>query len=160
MGYWGYIVAIRRPQDQERSVALDAFGEHQQAVADDHHGWLVRQVFGAEPDLARAVAAVATHTQAPVVGAYILDSDCAVVEAAAPGGARWSAVLNPNRAAEYGAPAVAPETAVTAAATWARAAQLPYDGDLIRQVLASEETFAEDQFLALLSAMPATVVAR
>jgi hypothetical protein len=155
VGYWGHMIATRGRQDQEHIAALDAFGEHQRTIAENHHGWLVSQVYGGEPDLASAVAAVAAQTQAPAVGAYIVDSDCAIVEAATPGGARWSAALNPERAAEYGAPTATPEAATTAAGTWAQAAQLPHDDDLIRHVLTSEETFAEDQFLALLSAIPA-----
>lgn len=155
MGYWGHMIATRAPQDQQHITALDAFGDHQQTVAENHHGWLVSQVCGAEPDLSSAIAAVAAQTHAPAIVAYILDSDCAIVKAATPAGARWSAVLNPERAAEYGAPAAAPAATTTTAATWAQTAQLAHNDNLIRRALTTEETFAEDQLLALLTAMPA-----
>jgi hypothetical protein len=106
----------------------------------------------AEPDLTVAVRALAAGTGAPAIAAYVLDSDCAIVRAATPDGASWSAVLNAERAAEYGAPASSPDDVLARAVTWDRAARLDHDDELIRRSVTSESTFAEDQFLALLEA--------
>jgi hypothetical protein len=151
VGYWGHLIATGSSQELMGTAMLGAFGD-QQTVAEGRPGWHVYHVAGAEPDLAAAVQALATGTGAPAVAAYVLDSDCAVVRAATPDGARWSAVLNPERAEEYGAPAASPEDVLARAVTWARAAHLDHDHDLVRRAVTSEATFAEDQFLALLEA--------
>ncbi|WP_030439658.1 hypothetical protein [Actinoplanes subtropicus] len=151
MGYWGHLIATGSSQELVGTAMLSAFGD-QQTVAEGPPGWHVYHVAGAEPDLTAAVRALAAGTGAPAIAAYVLDSDCAIVRAATPDGARWSAVLNPERAEEYGAPGSSPDAVLAQAVTWARAAQLDHDDDLIRRAVTTEATFAEDQFLALLEA--------
>jgi hypothetical protein len=156
MGYWGHLIATGSSQDLLGTPALASFGD-EQAAAEGSPGWQVYQVFGAEPDLTGAARALASETGAPAIVAYVLDSDCAVVRAAAPDGALWAAVVNSQRAEEYGAPVSAPDEALARAVTWAEAAHVNHDDDLIRSALVTDSTFAEDQFLALLAAFPPSV---
>jgi hypothetical protein len=151
VGFWGHVIATGSSQDLLGSAMLGTFGD-QQTVVEGRPGWQVYHVDGAEPDLTAAVQALAAGTGAPAIAAYVLDSDCAIVRAATPDGVRWSAVLNPERAAEYGAPASSPDDVLARAVTWAQAARLDHNDDLLRQSVTSESTFAEDQVLALLEA--------
>lgn len=147
MGYWGHLVLARS------GGAPEEFGTDAEPVRDYAGGWRVHRAGGEGPDLPGAVRALATRTGAPALAGYVLDSDCAVLAAATPDGPVWSTLLNPDLAAEYGAPRPDPGADLDAALRWAVAGGLAPDEAAVRAALAGAATFVEDQFFALLDAL-------
>lgn len=106
MGYWGYFVVGRdeRPL-AERDALAGARGMTLRTSAPG--GWQVWEYpsgdggIGNMNDLAR-------ETGAPALFGYVMDSDCVVVEAAAPESGAWTTCLARSAMAGYlGAPAAA-----------------------------------------------------
>ncbi|HEX6349025.1 MAG TPA: hypothetical protein VF160_06500 [Candidatus Dormibacteraeota bacterium] len=156
MGYWGHLVVARstRPLSVLREVT--AFGTPQDERPIDHD-WRLLRVAGSSPSLRAAVAPLVAATGAPVLAAYVLDSDCAVVEGQTHIGMRWTGVLNRQIAArDYQAPVDdydSPERAVLGAQEWSRQARLTPSEDLLRQAFTEERDSAEEIFDLLLAGL-------
>ncbi|MGW0819862.1 hypothetical protein [Streptomyces sp. NPDC002845] len=91
MGYWGYYVVGR----SERPLAeLDALagvpGLELHTTAAD--GWQVWRYPSGDADIGN-MSTLARQTGAPALFAYVMDSDCAVVEAAGPESGSWTTCL-------------------------------------------------------------------
>ncbi|MET8176820.1 hypothetical protein [Streptomyces clavifer] len=114
-------------------------------------GWQVLEVAESEE---RGVADLVRSTGAPVLLVTYLDSDVGFVEAAAPGGGAWEALLNRAVAEDYDIPLdqFPVEHAVGAAAAWALAAGLTPDEDLVRRALTGSAVCAEELASLLLAA--------
>ena len=119
------------------------------------NGWRLHRRDGDGGDLRGAIVALSQASGQPALVAYVIDSDCAQVEAAAPNGATWSAMLNPEVAVEsYEAPEPPdPEVVIEAASAWAGEAELSLDRAQLRSVLTAEFEFAEEAFAALLAGL-------
>ncbi|MEU7066694.1 hypothetical protein [Streptomyces sp. NPDC046161] len=93
----------------------------------------------------RGVARLARLVDAPVVAVEFLDSDVGFVEATAPDGHRWRALLDRAKAVDYGIPVhefpVLP--AVCAALAWSAAAGLTADEAAVRRALTESAVFTE-----------------
>jgi hypothetical protein len=115
-------------------------------------GWRWIQL---DSDLPGALGELVGATNAPVISAYVLDSDLADVEALTPGGQRWRTYLHPEVAAGYGAPALGqtPDEVLSAALTWSRLAGLTADADAVRKALAAHHVEAEETLDALVTAL-------
>ncbi|MEU4208562.1 hypothetical protein AB0F13_00935 [Streptomyces sp. NPDC026206] len=106
------------------------------------------------------VRALACETGAPALAAYVMESDCAIVAGAHPGGASWSACLGRTPLAQYMADTglgldelfPTPREAAAHCAAWAAAAGHTADAAELAQVLAADpEPLVEDLFEELLA---------
>lgn len=115
-------------------------------------GWAA-VTFDGDPRL--SLAGLVADTGAPVLSAFVMDSDCADVTAASPAGASWHAYLNEGTALSYGAPELdLPAAAVIdAAAAWATEAGFSPDRDALAAALDAEDVFVEDTLDTLYSAL-------
>ncbi|MFE0105201.1 hypothetical protein [Streptomyces sp. NPDC059009] len=102
MGYWGYYVVGRseRPLNEYAAVA----GVHDELTLLERRpdGWQVWEVPGG--DGARDVGnmnTLALETGSPALFGYVMDSDCVVVEAAAPESGAWTTCLAREAMAGY-----------------------------------------------------------
>ncbi|WP_431677132.1 hypothetical protein [Kitasatospora sp. KL5] len=152
MGFTGNLTVARSRTPLAESAAVRASGALPEQSA-QAGAW---QFLATSGEDVRA-AALAAETAGPVVSAFVLDSDFAVVEAFDADGPTWTCVLSPETALDYdcpqdwiGAPA---ETARTAA-DWAAAHGLTADHAALAAVFAAEsDPFAEDLVLELLAAL-------
>jgi hypothetical protein len=102
MGYWGYYVVARSGQPLDKCEALSGVREELTLLEERADGWQVWECPGGG-EQARDVGsmnALAAETGAPALFAYVMDSACAVVEAAGPESGAWTACL--GRAAMTG----------------------------------------------------------
>ncbi|MDQ6713256.1 MAG: hypothetical protein M3Z28_08735 [Candidatus Dormibacteraeota bacterium] len=153
MGFWGHLLLARdnRPLGTLREARAFGQPEHERRL---DRGWSVLWVGREPPDLRSALTPVVAATRAPALVAYVLDSDCAAIEALTPSGLRWTGVLKPATAADSYEAVVAQydgaSTAVAGAIRWSREAGLtPSEADL-RKALTDEPDFAEEAFDQLL----------
>ncbi|MDN0195289.1 hypothetical protein [Streptomyces sp. S.PNR 29] len=91
MGYWGYFVVGRA----ERPLAeLDALPDADGMVLRESApgGWQVWEYPSSDGDVGN-MNDLARETGAPALFGYVMDSDCVVLEAAAPGSGAWTTCL-------------------------------------------------------------------
>jgi hypothetical protein len=91
MGYWGYYVVGRseRPLAELDALAV-APGMVLRTTAPD--GWQVWEYPSGEGEVG-SMNTLARETGAPALFGYVMDSDCVVVEAAAPESGAWTTCL-------------------------------------------------------------------
>ncbi|MFF8642216.1 hypothetical protein [Streptomyces sp. NPDC015345] len=102
MGYWGYYVVGRSEQPLARFPAVAGVRDDLALLERRADGWQVWEVPGG--DGARDVGnmnALALQTGAPALFGYVMDSDCVVVEAAAPESGAWTTCLARRAMAGY-----------------------------------------------------------
>ncbi|MBT2675656.1 hypothetical protein J7E95_33660 [Streptomyces sp. ISL-14] len=159
MGYWGYFVVGRG----ERSLAeLDALAGAEGMTLREQApgGWQVWEYPSGDGEVGN-MNALARETGAPALFGYVMDSDCVVVEAAAPESGAWTTCLGRAAMAGYlGAgdegltvedyflePADAAERAVA----WAAEAGHEVNAESLIDVLTAEaDPLAENLFFRLL----------
>ncbi|MFC9847301.1 hypothetical protein ACFWFF_09825 [Streptomyces sp. NPDC060223] len=99
MGYWGYYVVGRSERPLAELDALAAApGMVLQATAPD--GWQVWEYPSGDGDVG-SMNTLARETGAPALFGYVMDSDCVVVEAAAPESGAWTTCLARPAMARY-----------------------------------------------------------
>lgn len=115
-------------------------------------GWAA-VTFDGDPRL--PLAGLVTLTGAPVLSAFVMDSDCADVMAASPNGASWHTYLHEDTALWYGAPELDQSAAevVEVAAAWAAEAGLTPDRGALAAALDGGEVFVEDTLDSLFAAL-------
>ncbi len=159
MGYWGYFVVGR----SERPLAeLDALagakGMVQRSSADG--GWQVWEYPSGDGEVGN-MNVLAAETGAPALFGYVMDSDCVVVEAAAPESGAWTTCLARAAMAGYlGAASegltiedyfLEPRDAAGRAVAWAAEAGHDVDTGPLLDVLTSDaDPLAENLFFQLL----------
>ncbi|MFI9305262.1 hypothetical protein [Streptomyces triculaminicus] len=163
MGFWGYLLLGR---GGDRALAecpvLAASREHLIPAGTFAGGWqLWRHPGPPEPAGVDAlVRALADETGAPALAAYVMESDCAVVGGAHPGGASWSACLGRTPLARYMADTElgldelfpTPEAAAADCAAWAAEAGHAADAAELAGVLAADpDPLVENLFHELLA---------
>jgi len=99
MGYWGYYVVGRseRPLPELDALA-GAQGMTLLEMAAD--GWQVWEYPSGDGDVG-SMNALAQETRAPALFGYVMDSDCAAIEAAAPDSGAWTTCLVRGAMAGY-----------------------------------------------------------
>ena len=122
-------------------------------------GWSQFQIAGRTPKLQLAVTDLVAATKGPALVAYVMDSDCAVLEGRSQNGNRWEGILNRKTCAGMAGSdedvlAMYPlDRCVSGAVEWAREAGLTPSEQLVKQALEADETFAEDALNRLLVAL-------
>lgn len=104
MGYWGYYVVARSGHPLKELGALDGVRDELMLLEERAGGWQVWECSGGRDEQPRDVGsmnALAAETQAPALFAYVMDSRCAVVEAAAPQSGAWTTCLGRTAMAEF-----------------------------------------------------------
>jgi hypothetical protein len=156
MGYWGYLVAAKSNQGLDQLPELSVFGDEYVRIEPLRGEWQRAWVAGAVDGPLTGVQLLAKATGNPVIGAFILDSDCGPIVAATPAGASWTATLAKALAIDsYGMPDDG-ITAASAAASlhlWASGAGLSSDRLLMHQALDPEAVGPEHLFELLLMAI-------
>jgi hypothetical protein len=156
VGYWGYIVAAKDERPLNDIPELATFGDDYVKVEPLRGGWQQAWVAGASDDPLVGVEALARATDAPAIGAFILDSDCGPVAATTPSGAKWAATLAKATAiGDYQMPddGVSADAAMRSLRLWAEQAGLQTDIDLMRKALDENALGPEHLFGLLLEAM-------
>jgi hypothetical protein len=159
MGYWAYVVAAKDERLLDQIPELSAFGDDYVKVEPLQHGWQMAWVAGASDHPLVGVQALARATGEPVVGAFILDSDCGPVASATPSGATWEATLAKSMAIDsYQMPddGVSADAAVESLQIWTEQAGLRTDLDRMRRALDENASGPEHLFGLLLEAMGIT----
>ncbi|MFH9466974.1 hypothetical protein ACH4LT_06720 [Streptomyces clavifer] len=151
MGNSGGSVTVRSTADLRGLMETAGFTDAEDAE-DAADGWQVVEVAESQE---RSVADLVRSTGAPVLLVTYLDSDVGFVEAAAPGGGTWGALLNRAVAEDYDIPLeqFPVERAVRDATAWAHTAGLAPDEDLVRRALTGSAVFAEELASRLLAAL-------
>ncbi|MEU3849914.1 hypothetical protein [Streptomyces sp. NPDC029554] len=100
MGYWGYFVVGRgeRPLAELDALAGAADGMTRHTSAPD--GWQVWEYPGGEGDMGN-MNDLAGETGAPALFGYVMNSECVVLEAAAPESGAWTTCLARGAMAGY-----------------------------------------------------------
>ncbi|MEU6125264.1 hypothetical protein [Streptomyces sp. NPDC047123] len=102
MGYWGYYVVGRSERPLAELSAVAGVRDELSLLDRRPDGWQVWEVPGG--DGTRDVGnmnTLALETGAPALFGYVMDSDCVVVEAAAPQSGAWTTCLARNAMAGY-----------------------------------------------------------
>ncbi|MFD9127659.1 hypothetical protein [Kitasatospora sp. NPDC059571] len=116
-------------------------------------GWQTLQILhGMVDDSVASLRALVEATAAPVLVAHVMDSDVCWTRGLAPSGARWSTVLDPVMAADYGVPGPFPD-ASEEITRWAAEAGFAADPAALGEVLVKRaDPFAEDLVFELIDA--------
>ncbi|NEB75118.1 hypothetical protein G3I40_07725 [Streptomyces sp. SID14478] len=96
MGYWGYYVVARSGSPLKELEALGAVRDELTLLEERDGGWQVWECPGGGEEQPRDVGSMnslAAETGSPALFAYVMDSRCAVVEAAAPQSGAWTTCL-------------------------------------------------------------------
>ncbi|GAA2914005.1 hypothetical protein GCM10020221_07110 [Streptomyces thioluteus] len=169
MRFWGYLLLARRDRALPESPVLRPSRHHLLPTASFGDGWQLwhhphqPELGPHQPelgDLDALVRALADETGAPALAAYVMESDCAVVSGAGPGGAPWSACLGRRALAGYMADTGLaldelfpdPRAAAAHCSAWAAAAGHTADPAELAAVLTAEpEPRVENLFEDLLA---------
>ncbi|MFI6091641.1 hypothetical protein [Streptomyces sp. Je 1-332] len=102
MGYWGYYVVGRSERPLVELSAVAGVRDELSLLVQRDDGWQVWEVPGG--DGTRDVGnmnTLALETGSPALFGYVMDSDCVVVEAAAPESGVWTTCLAREAMAGY-----------------------------------------------------------
>ncbi|WP_055701426.1 MULTISPECIES: hypothetical protein [Streptomyces] len=102
MGYWGYYIVGRSERPLAELAAVAGVRDELTLLEQRADGWQVWEVPGG--DGTRDVGNMNTLAQesgAPALFGYVMDSDCVVVEAAAPESGAWTTCLARRAMAGY-----------------------------------------------------------
>ncbi|MEU1871803.1 hypothetical protein [Streptomyces sp. NPDC019793] len=91
MGYWGYFVVGRAERPLAELEALPGAAD-MTLCRSAPDGWQVWEFAGGDGDVGN-MNDLAGQTGAPALFGYVMDSDCVVVEAAAPESGAWTTCL-------------------------------------------------------------------
>ncbi|MFE2331199.1 hypothetical protein [Streptomyces coelicoflavus] len=99
MGYWGYFVVGRAERPLAELEALAGAGD-MTLRRSAPGGWQVWEFPGGDGDVGN-MNDLAGQTGAPALFGYVMDSDCVVLEAAAPDSGAWTTCLARTAMAGY-----------------------------------------------------------
>lgn len=153
MGFWGSLVAARTDQPLEGMLEQAGLGDDFLDSSELGDGWQLGRVGGIPADLTAAVIYLAVTTEAPVVAAVVLDSDCGPVASATASGDRWQGTLGKtNAVTSYDMPddGVSAEAEADALQVWATSADLSPDRDVLVEALAPDTSDAVQSLMTLL----------
>ncbi|WP_030668708.1 hypothetical protein [Streptomyces sp. NRRL B-1347] len=162
MGYWGYYVVGRSARPLGECTALAGARGELALLERRPDGWQVWECPSKATEEARDVGnmnTLAAETGAPALFGYVMDSDCVVVEAAAPESGAWTTCLARAAMAGYLAAAeltvddyfLEPRDAAERAVAWAAEAGRRARSTALLDVLrADPEPSAEQLFFRFL----------
>lgn len=101
MGYWGYYVVGRSARPLGEFEAVAGVRDRLTLLEARPDGWQVWECPGDGSVDVGNMNALARETAAPALFGYVLDSDCVVVEAAAPESGAWTTCLAREAMAGY-----------------------------------------------------------
>ncbi|WP_367321199.1 hypothetical protein [Streptomyces sp. HUAS ZL42] len=159
MGYWGYFVVGRSERPLAELDALAGAGG-MTLRASAPGGWQVWEYPTGDGDVG-SMNALARETGAPALFGYVMDSDCVVVEAAAPESGAWTTCLARAAMAGYLDAAregmtledyfLDPRDAAGRAVAWAEEAGHAVEaGQLLEVLTADADPLAENLFFRML----------
>ena len=148
MGFWGYLVVGRSDRELAACSTLAAGRDRLELSATFADGWQLWQ-HPSQPglgDLDDVALSLARETGAPTLLAFVMDSDCAVLEGAGPVRGSWTACLGRAAMARHMAANeillddIFPSPAGSAlrAADWAAAAGRSVNSDGLAAVLSAD----------------------
>ncbi|GAB2723435.1 hypothetical protein [Streptomyces bullii] len=160
MGYWGYFVVGRAERPLAELDALSGARHGLTLHTSVPGGWQVWEYPSGDGDVG-SMNALARETGAPALFGYVMDSDCVVVEAAAPDSGAWTTCLaRAAMAGHLGADRegltledyfLEPRDAAGRAVEWAAEAGHTADADALVEVLSADpEPVAENLLFRLL----------
>ncbi|MGA4840027.1 hypothetical protein [Streptomyces sp. G45] len=159
MGYWGYYVVGRSERPLGECATVEGVRGELTLLERRPDGW---QVWECPSDGSQDVGnmnALAEETGAPALFGFVLDSDCVVVEAAAPKSGAWTTCLGRAAMAGYLADAdltvddyfLEPRDAAERAVAWAaESGRRARTAALLDVLTADAEPSAEELFFRLL----------
>ncbi|MER7476866.1 hypothetical protein ABTX60_04275 [Streptomyces sp. NPDC126510] len=100
MGYWGYFVVGRGERPLPELDALAGAGDGPTQRASAPGGWQVWEYPSSDGDIGN-MNALARETGAPALFGYVMNSECVVLEAAAPESGAWTTCLARTAMAGY-----------------------------------------------------------
>lgn len=165
MGFWGSFMVCRSAAEfEDVEVVFDRVGPPVEELA--FGGWRFGQFDGQEleQDADEVMAGLVTLTGAPVVMAYVLDSDAAIIDAASSLDDHWRGCLGRHamRAAseevgeDFDTTYLAADDAARRAAMWSHDAGLVGDPATLRRLFAADiaaDLFIEGDVLELFAAL-------
>jgi len=160
MGYWGYYVVARSERPLAELDALAGAKEGMELRAEASGGWQVWEYPSGDGEVGN-MNVLAAETGAPALFGYVMDSDCVVVEAAAPESGAWTTCLARAAMAGYldaGNEGLTledyflePRDAAERAVAWAEEAGYGVETEPLVDVLTAEpDPLAENLFFRLL----------
>lgn len=159
MGFWGVELMTRAEFDPAGSDEVKSWGGVEDWRYEGHNGWQIVRIHRAGAPTAAQVQAASREIGGPLLAAYLIDSDCAMVICTEPEGDLFEFYVHPEAAVQgYGAPRrdAAQEAAPQRLVRWAGEGA---GADLaeVRAALATKFVFVDDamiQLAAALGAMP------
>ncbi|MBT2421492.1 hypothetical protein J7F01_26450 [Streptomyces sp. ISL-22] len=159
MGYWGYFVVGRGERPLAELEVLSR-GQGMTLREEAPGGWQVWEYPSSGGDVG-SMNALAQETGAPALFGYVMDSDCVVVEAAAPESGAWTTCLARAAMAGYLSAGnegltledyfLEPPDAAERAVAWAAEAGHEVNaGSLLDVLTADADPLAENLFFRLL----------
>ncbi|WP_338699758.1 hypothetical protein V2W30_24450 [Streptomyces sp. Q6] len=168
MGYWGYYVVARSGRPLKELESLAGVRDEMTLLEERADDWQVWECPGGggepTPDVG-SMNALAAETGAPALFAYVMDSRCAVVEAAAPQSGAWTTCLGRAAMGQYiGGGELSledyflpPDDAAGHAVAWAAEGGLTVAEQPILDVLGAEaQPSAEELFFRFLDRLGVT----
>ncbi|MFD7240605.1 hypothetical protein [Streptomyces massasporeus] len=156
MGYWGYFVVGRGERPLSELEALAGAGDGLTRRASAPGGWQVWEYPSSDGDIGN-MNALARETGAPALFGYVMNSECVVLEAAAPESGAWTTCLARSAMAGYvGAGRdgltledyfLEPADAAERAVRWAAEAGREVNADALVDVLTSDPDLLAENLL-------------
>ncbi|WP_328563254.1 hypothetical protein [Streptomyces coelicoflavus] len=161
MGFWGSFLVVM--SDEKVSARLPEVTEsHESVLLDAEGGWRVWAIDRKDPISHNELSMMVEGSQGPALCAYVMDSDCAVIEALGVRTGFWRTCLGRDSMTAYMAESgetvegwfPTADESVRAALDWARDAGCDPSESRLAEVLAAVPgPFVEPIFVALLEAM-------
>ncbi len=161
MGFWGSLLAVK--SDDQVSAQLPEVSESNESVfLDSDGGWRVWAIDREDPISENELSMMVERSEAPALCAYVMDSDCAVIEALGVRTGFWRTCLGRESMTAYmtesgetvGAWFLSADESVRAALDWARDAGCdPSESRLAEVLTAVPDPFVEPIFVAMLEAL-------
>ncbi|WP_338699766.1 hypothetical protein V2W30_24470 [Streptomyces sp. Q6] len=161
MGLWGSLLVVKS-DDRVSTQLPDVTESHESVFLEVDGGWRVWAVDREDPISEDELSVIVERSKAPALCAYVMDSDCAVIEALGIRTGFWRACLGRESMTAYMAESgesveewfPSADESVRAASDWARDAGSEPSGNRLAEALAAvPDPFVEPVFIAMLEGM-------
>ncbi|MGA5880466.1 hypothetical protein ACPC3D_32440 [Streptomyces cellulosae] len=161
MGFWGSLLVVKS-DDQVSAQLPDVTESHESVFLDAEGGWRVWAIDREDTISEKELSMMVERSEAPALCAYVMDSDCAVIEALGVRTGFWRTCLGRESMTAYMAESgevveewfPSADESVRAALDWAKEAGAdPSESRLAAALAAVPDPFVEPIFVAMLEAM-------